>query len=323
VFEIKTEDDEKAWKALVNLCKVLNETPPDKLEAALKPILDIDGVLWFLALDVALINGDGYWTRASDYTLFLDEKGKFHIIPGDMNEAFHPAFGPGMGGGFAMRLFAPGEIMPPPIRDMLQLTDEQKKKLDELQKETDAKVEKLLNDEQRKQLKEMKDRGPGGPGGPPPGGPGGFPGGPPPGGPGGMGPRAGGGVELDPLVGLDNTRMPLRSKLLAVPALRAKYLANVKTIAGKSLDWKTLGPVVAQYRTLIEKEVEIDTRKLDPFDAFKRITADEVTGPGAGPGGPGGFGPGRGPGQGMPLRTFADQRRKYLIDYQEPKKPGQ
>ena len=29
--------------------KVLNETPPDKLEAALAPLLDIDGVLRFLA----------------------------------------------------------------------------------------------------------------------------------------------------------------------------------------------------------------------------------------------------------------------------------
>jgi hypothetical protein len=144
-----------------------------------------------------------------------------------------------------------------------------------------------------------------------------------------MGPRGGGGVELDPLVGLDNPRMPLRSKLLAVPALRAKYLANVKTIAEKSLDWKALGSVVAQYRTLIEKEVELDTRKLDPFEAFKRVTADEVSGPDAGPGpgappgGPGGFGPGRGPGRGLPLRAFADQRRKYLLDYPEIKKLGQ
>jgi Spy/CpxP family protein refolding chaperone len=59
---------------------------------------------------------------------------------------------------------------------MLQITDAQKKQLDELQKEMDAKLDKILTDEQRKQLKEMKERGPGGFG--PPGGPGG-PGGPP------------------------------------------------------------------------------------------------------------------------------------------------
>ena len=307
VFEIKTEDNEKSWQALINLCKVLAQTPPDKLEEALKPIVDIDNLLWFLALDVALINGDGYWTRASDYSLFLDDKGKFHFIPHDMNEGFRPAgFGPGGPGGFAFRMPQPGEILPPPLQDALQLTPEQRKVLAEMQKDVDVKVEKILNDDQRKQLKEMKDRFPGGPGGP-----GGF--GPPGGGPGGPGGGPGGtrgnGLELDPLVGLENPRMPLRSKVLAVPALRAKYVASVKTIAEKSLDWKALGPVVAQYRTLIEKEVELDTRKLDSFADFKRATADEpsAAGPGGMRGGPGAF----------PLRAFADQRRKFLLDYQE------
>ena len=124
--------------------------------------------------------------------------------------------------------------------------------------------------------------------------------------PGGMGPRGGGGVELDPLVGLNDASKPLRSKVLAVPAYKAKYLANVKTIAEKSLDWKTLGPVVSQYRSLMEKEVDADTRKLESAEAFKRATADEP---------PGGAG-----GRGMPLRAFADQRRKYLMGYTEPKK---
>ena len=43
---------------------MLNETPPDRLEAALAPILDVDGALRFLALEIALVNGDGYWMRA-------------------------------------------------------------------------------------------------------------------------------------------------------------------------------------------------------------------------------------------------------------------
>ena len=67
--------------------KVLNETPPDKLEAALAPLLDIDGALRFLALEIALVNTDGYWTRASDYSIYQDVKGQFHVIPHDMNEA--------------------------------------------------------------------------------------------------------------------------------------------------------------------------------------------------------------------------------------------
>jgi hypothetical protein len=314
-FTIKSEDSEKSWKALINLCKVLNQTPPEKLEEALKPILDIDGVLWFLALDVALMNDDGYWTRASDYSLYMDDKGKFHVVASDMNEGFRPAGGPG--GPRFMMMPRPGEVLPAPLQNMLGLTDDQKKQIAELQKDVDATVEKILTEEQRKQLKEMRDRGPGGfgPPGGRPGGPGGFgppPGGPgggfgPPGGPGGFGPPGGGagGLELDPLIGLNNPRMPLRSKLLAVPSLRAKYLENVRTIAEKSLDWKNLGPVVAQYRKLIEKEVQIDTRKLDSFEDFQRLTADTAA-PNA-------------RGREIPLRAFADERRKFLLAYKEPK----
>jgi spore coat protein CotH/Ca2+-binding EF-hand superfamily protein len=237
-FTIKSKDDDKSWKALINLCKVLNQTPLDRLEKALEPILDIDGVLWFLAIDNALINNDGYWVRASDYSLYLDPKGKFHTIPHDMNEAFSPAMMMGFGG--------PG--------------------------------------------------GPGGRGGR--------------GGPGGGGRPGGGGFELDPLIGLDsnNTRMPLRSRLLAVPALKERYLKHVRTIAQDQLDWKKLGPVVAQYRKLIEKEVEADTRKLYTYDAFKAALADKATE----------AGPGRG--RQSNLRTFFEKRREYLLGYPEIKK---
>src|SRR5262249_62252528 len=92
------------------------------------------------------------------------------------------------------------------------------------------------------------------------------------GGPGGG--QRGGGVDLDPLYGLDDSRKPLRSRVLAVPRLREKYLQHVRTIAEESLDWKVLGPVVAEYRALIEKEVEADTRKLETFEEFEKTTAD-------------------------------------------------
>jgi hypothetical protein len=133
---------------------------------------------------------------------------------------------------------------------------------------------------------------------------------------GGMGGPGGGrgSVDLDPLVGLNDASKPLRSKLLAVPSLKAKYLANVKKIAEDSLEWKNLGPVVSQYRKLIEKEVEIDTRKLDSFEAFKRNTDDAAPAPGA----PGG----RGFGQGMNIRAFAEQRQKYLLTHAEVRKAG-
>ncbi|MEJ7637519.1 MAG: CotH kinase family protein [Singulisphaera sp.] len=104
VVMIKTDDDEKAWKALVTLCKTLNETSPERLEEPWKPILDVEGVLRFLALDNALINNDGYWVRASDYNLFRDQKGVFHVIPHDAN---NPRAGDGIRHG--SRAGAPGE----------------------------------------------------------------------------------------------------------------------------------------------------------------------------------------------------------------------
>ena len=271
-FSLKTNDSEKDWKALVKLCKTLNETPLDQLEEALAPMLDIDEALWFLALDNALIDCDGYWIRASDYAIFRDEKGVFHIIPHDMNEAFQPAMGPGMGGpggGMFGGLFGGGP----------------------------------------------GGRGPGGgrpgegrPGeGRPPGE--GAPGGGPPGagGPGGGGPR-GGNVELDPLVGLTDKSKPLRSRLLAVPSLKQKYLAHVKQIAEESLDWDKLGPVVAQYEKLIDKEIEADMKKLSSYAAFQQTVSGTAAPAAEQRGRPH-----------MGLKQFADQRRAFLLNHPEIK----
>lgn len=303
----------KDWKALITLCRTLDKTPPAKLEAALEPILDIDGVLWFLALDNALINCDGYWIRASDYSLYLDPDGKFHIIPHDMNEAFRRPMGPGMGPG-GPRGFGRGGPGGPqdggpgfgPGRGPLGQAGGP-----------------------------PNGRGPGqNPGGPPngpqgPGGQGGRPGGGPQGpggpfGPGGFGGFGGPpcGVDLDPLIGLDDPQKPLRSKLLAVPALRDRYLQHVRTIAEESLDWKHLGPIVARYRTLIETEVEADTRKLGTFAAFQKATADTVVAESKESTEPPhrGFGP---PHNDLSLRAFADQRREYLLNLPAVKLAGE
>jgi hypothetical protein len=83
----------------------------------------------------------------------------------------------------------PGEVLPAMLQQRLNLTASQKAEIEALQKDVDARLEKILTSEQRAQLKEMRQRGPGGFGGP--GGPGGRrPGGP--GGPGGFGPPGGG-----------------------------------------------------------------------------------------------------------------------------------
>ena len=159
----------------------------------------------FLALEVALVNSDGYWTRASGYSLYRDERGRFHVLPHDTNEALAEDRGPGPG----RRGFGGGD----------------------------------------------------------------------------------GAVALDPLVGLNDATKPLRSKLLAVPALRARYLAYVRDIAENWLDWGTLEPLASKYRALITTHVFADTKKLYTFEAFEAAggSGDES------------------------VKAFADSRRAFLL----------
>lgn len=128
--------------------------------------------------DQADTDKDGFLTR-EELTALIAKEGPAALFgpPGGF-----PKGGPGMmPPGFGPP--QPGQVMPPFLRDFLKLSDEQKKQLDDLQKEVDGKLEKILNADQKKQLDDMKKRGPAG-FGPPPGG---FPGGPPGGFPGGGG----------------------------------------------------------------------------------------------------------------------------------------
>ncbi|MCX8157767.1 MAG: CotH kinase family protein [Verrucomicrobiae bacterium] len=239
IYEIKSKDEPASWEALIRLCRVLNQTPTNELEKALAPLLEVDGVLKFLALENVFINNDGYWTRASDYNLYLDEKGRFHVLPYDSNETFQPAmrFGPMDGGRRGLR--------------------------------------------------------------------------------GGGNPARG--VELEPLAGADDPRKPLLSKLLAVPALRERYLKYVRQIAEKHLDWKKIEPLATALQKKIAPIVKADTHKLESYQAFERSLAYEMEGdtsaappPLAGGFGPPGFrGP---PGGNLSLKNFVVQRRVYLLE---------
>jgi hypothetical protein len=73
-------------------------------------------------------------------------------------------FGPPGGGpgGFMMMPPRPGDILPPMMQERLRLSAVQKAELATIQKEVDARLEKILNDDQKKQFEEMRQRGPGG-----------------------------------------------------------------------------------------------------------------------------------------------------------------
>ena len=204
-YEMKGKDDPAAWTALMHVTKVLNDTPAEQLERALAPIMDVDGVLKFLALDVALINGDGYWNDGSDFNLYFDAKGRLHLTPHDANEGFR-------GGGR-------------------------------------------------------------------------------------------GGPVLDPLTALDDSNKALRHRLLAVPALRTRYLAYVGDIAGKGRDWSRLGPMVERYQTLIAADVASDTRKLDTTEAFTT----------------GVHGDGKTAAAATTIKGFAGQRQAFLLNHPDVK----
>lgn len=97
---------------------------------------------------------------------------------------------------------------------------------------------------------------------------------------------------LDLLIGLDDTTKPLRSKLLAVPALRAKYLEYCKDIATKWLDWSRIGPIASRIHAAIAADVRGDTHKLMTNAAFD-ASLDQ-------------------------LKSFVDERRAYVLNYRAP-----
>lgn len=97
-YELKSDGGEgrsEAYRLLIDLCRTLGTTPAEELESKLPAVLDVDGALRFLAVENVLMNSDGYWTRASDFSLYRDPSGVFHVIPHDMNEALGPVGGPG------------------------------------------------------------------------------------------------------------------------------------------------------------------------------------------------------------------------------------
>jgi hypothetical protein len=70
-------------------------------------------------------------------------------------------------------------------------------------------------------------------------------------------------------------------------------LGYVRDISTKWLDWKTLGPLVEGYKTLIEADVKADTKRLETYEGFVQNTT----------------------GTSRSLKTFAAARREYLLSY--------
>lgn len=118
----------------------------------------------------------------------------------------------------------------------------------------------------------------------------------------------GGGPELDPLIGLDDPSKPLRSRLLQVPSIRARYLEHVRSIAETWLDWKKIGPIAEGFHEQIADAVKADTRKLGSTEGFERsLTRTDAA---------------EGTGRVTTLRDFIERRRAYLLKYAPPAAPA-
>lgn len=112
--------------------------------------------------DRADANHDGIVTKEELEALYAKEGGQQGRGPGGPGG---PGGGPGRGPGGGRGGFGPpqaGQIIPGFMMDRLNLTDEQKSKIQALQKQVDAQLDSILTPEQRAQMKQ----GGGGPPGP-------------------------------------------------------------------------------------------------------------------------------------------------------------
>ena len=216
-YQLKTRDIQDPWTDFIALSKLLDVSTPDaELWEKLPSVLNIDQVLWQLAVSNVFMDDDGYIHKGGDYALYQDVNNRFQLIPHDNNESFR--FGRA---------------------------------------------------------------GRGGPGG---GGPGGW----------SWGELTDGMVS--PVTHEDNPERPLIHRLLSNPQWRARYLAHVRTVVDEWLDWEVLGPILKEYQTLIDAEVQQDDKKLYGYEEF---TTDAP----------------------MDLQRFVTQRREHLSTHPALSKP--
>ena len=102
-YQLKTNNVEDPWTDLIALFKMLDETTSQaELAERLPSVLNIDQVLWQLAVSNVFMDDDGYIHKGGDYAIYQDVNGRFHLVPHDNNESLRfgreGRGGPGGGG---------------------------------------------------------------------------------------------------------------------------------------------------------------------------------------------------------------------------------
>jgi spore coat protein H len=88
------EDDEAAWKRLVELTRLINKASEAEFRSSIHRYLDVDNATRFLAATAILASLDSFLGLGHNYYLYLSPKSNlFHFVPWDLDLAF---------GGFSM-----------------------------------------------------------------------------------------------------------------------------------------------------------------------------------------------------------------------------
>lgn len=166
-YELKSDDQDDPWTALVDFCDAFNNTPDAEFEDLVHDILDVDATLWMIALENAFADDDGYIHKGLDYTIYQDLSfGRFHTIQHDGNETF--------------RCIDGWRVLPE----------------------------------------------------------------------------------------IDNPNRPVLVRLMAIPRLRARYVAHLRTLIEEIFNWDSMEQMATDMKNLIAEEVELDNKKLFSTNAF-------------------------------------------------------
>lgn len=71
-----------------------------------------------------------------------------------------------------------------------------------------------------------------------------------------------------PFYHADNVNYPLLNRMLAVPSMRQRYLAHLRTIIQDKMETASFNELLAGYSSLIDAEVQADPKKLYTYAAF-------------------------------------------------------
>ena len=87
-YQLKTNEDRNDWSGLINLMRIIRDTPPENFAEEISKVFNVDRYLRTLAVDVTTNNWDSNLQHGRNWYLYEDtQTGIFHWIPWDYNLA--------------------------------------------------------------------------------------------------------------------------------------------------------------------------------------------------------------------------------------------